>query len=171
MLSNLLWVVLLQIGHTAVAQDDVRENVELKSFEFLIGEWEGTGSTMTRDRGMVQFEVVESIRYELDSTIILLRGTGYSESVIMHDALAVLYVDPLNNGYQLHSFIRQGLNTIAQIELTGDQSFKWWFSDGSGGTITYTATISADTWTESGSYSTPDGRTFPTMSMVLTRSQ
>ncbi len=148
---------------------DMSQN-EISKFSFFVGEWKGNGTSYSPD-GHSKFLVEESIRFDVDSTVLHIEGLGIDVNTGErgHDALAVLYYDHQSRAIKLHSFIMNGANTIANVELTGTMSFKWYFDTPNGGKMTFNADFTNDTWDEVGEYTTPDGKTFKTIEMTLGR--
>ena len=164
-----LYLVLafINLGYQANAQQ-LPEPKKLTDFSFMTGQWEGTGTSYTRE-GSVEFKVVETIVYAADSTTLLIKGLGFDEQGINHhDAVGILYHE--DGAYHLHAFTKQGQNVIAYVTKTGDQSFDWGFDLPNGARIKYSASFTEDSWEESGTYTTPDGaQSFPTVQMKLSR--
>ncbi len=67
---------------------------EMKKMSFMTGEWQGEGWVMTPE-GMETSRVKETISYDLDNTVLRLRGVGTADKdgveVKVHDALGALY--------------------------------------------------------------------------------
>jgi len=167
LLKLCLTLVFILQGIQANAQH-LPEPKKLTDFSFMTGDWEGTGTSYTR-QGPVEFNVTETIAYAADSTTLLIKGHGFDDQGINHhDAVGVLYFD--NGAYHMHAFTKQGQNVIAYVTKTGDHSFDWGFDLPNGGKIKYSASFTEDTWKESGTYTTPDGtQSFPTVQMNLSR--
>ena len=129
---------------------------EMQKMSFMIGEWQGEGWVMTP--GGKEFSSVnEAISYDLDSTVISLRGVGMADKggveVKVHDAIGVLYFDPFQRKFGMSSWISKGMHTDANVELLGEGKLKWWFEAGPAGTIRYTMTIANNEWVEIGEMS------------------
>jgi hypothetical protein len=135
---------------------------EMKKMSFMTGEWQGEGWVMTPE-GMETSRVKETISYDLDNTVLRLRGVGTADKdgveVKVHDALGVLYFDPFRQQFGMSSWISKGMHTDANVELLGEGRLKWWFEAGPAGTIRYTLKIENNVWVEIGEMS-QDGETW-----------
>jgi len=111
----------------------------------------------------MSFMTGETISYDLDNTVLRLRGVGTADKdgveVKVHDALGVLYFDPFRQQFGMSSWISKGMHTDANVELLGEGRLKWWFEAGPAGTIRYTLKIENNVWVEIGEMS-QDGETW-----------
>lgn len=172
MLRILISVILVLGARIAMAQDFSGEAIQkMKEFEFLQGNWEGSGWVVT-PAGREESSVKEFAAYEAGGTVMMLRGKGFKvedgAEKIVHDAVGVLYYDVFEKKYKLHSFISRGMNTVANVEILDQGKFKWWFSAGPN-TIQYTLSYENDTWTEIGEMIDPTGTSRQFFSMQLKR--
>ena len=149
-------IFLIAVTMSAYTQDFSEEaKKKMAGFDFLVGEWEGEGWEMRGPETRSTFTVKEQVHYDLDSTILVVRGKGEvtgGSSEKGHLALAVISYDPFQRKLQLHSWIRQGMNTKAQLELKGENGFTWWFEAGPQ-TIRYTMILENGEWKEIGEFS------------------
>lgn len=154
--------ILVAIGLTA--QDfSAQVKEKISAFDFMIGEWEGEGWVMGQDGNKETSHVIEDISYQLDETIIQLRGVGMADKdgkqVKVHDAFGILSYDPFTQKYKMNSWLSRGMSTTAQVEIKNEASFIWWFDAGPSRTIRYTVNFEDGLWNEKGEMST-DGDTW-----------
>lgn len=169
-IKGLLVILGIMIAASTFAQDfsgQVRK--EMSKCSFLAGEWQGEAWVIGADGKRSTSSVSESISFDLDSTVIALRGVGMSGGVKVHDALGVLYYDPFQQAYKMNSWLSKGLNTAASVELLGEGKLKWWFGAGPSRTIRYTITIQGDQWNEIGEMSTDGENWFQILEMNLVK--
>lgn len=158
------------VAISALAQQpDTNVFDDLKALSKMEGNWSGGGWTITPERKRVTFTQHEEIKYELNGTILQIRGKGFNEDgEIIHDALGIIYYEPERNKYLMDAFLASGQHTLAEIEIT-PSGMNWSFRTEQGATISYEIEIIDDTWTEKGYYS-PDGvKKFPFIEFSLTR--
>jgi len=143
---------------------------KLQKLSFMEGKWSGSGWAVNPDdRSRETFSQEETISYELQGTILHIRGKGHNEDgEAIHNALGIIYYDAKEDTYFMHSFLDTGQETKAHFEPTGD-GYKWWFGDGNGGTIQYTATFEQGKWVEKGAYSRDGEQWYPFMEFQLTQ--
>jgi len=147
------------ISWFALSAQDFSEaaKAKVKVLEYLVGEWEGEGWVITPQGLKETSQVEESISFELDETVIKLRGVGMADKegnqVKVHDALGVLYYDIFRQAYKMDSWIARGMHTSANVEIMEEGKLKWWFEAGPSTTIRYTITIEDGAWNEVGEMS------------------
>ncbi len=146
---------------------------KMNVFKDWVGNWKGEG-WIQPGPGTPQKSIVdEHIEYKLDGMIVTVEGTGKSpddEGKIVHHAFAVLYYDQTAKAYKFRSFLKDGRNTDAWFEVTGENKYRWGF-DVPTGKIAYTINLdtSAGKWNEIGEFSS-DGKTwYKFFEMNLTR--
>ena len=167
LLRTLLILLSLNLFHAVSAQQKPTPK-KLTEFQFMIGNWEGSG-TYYSQQGTHSSDVSESVKYALDSTILVIQGTGIDQNgVKQHDAVGILYFE--NGNYYMHAFTMQGNHVIADVVISGDQAIDWGFELPNGGKINYAASFKEGLWIESGTYTTPNSsQSFPTVDMKLSR--
>ncbi len=160
-------VGLLMIGSGVAQSSGDTHKVKMNALEIMTGDWTGGGWMMTPQQQRVTFTQKETIRYELGGTVLHIRGEGFDpEGKQVHNALGIVYFDTAKDMYQMHSFLENGQQIIADMEVT-DTGLNWWFKTEQGATIKYLITILDGKWTEKGMYS-PGGDTwFPFMEFSL----
>ena len=150
--------VFVLFNQTFAQAPDVKEPVSdaLQKVSVMIGTWEGRGWVINQNREKKSSNVHESIQWKLDSTLILIEGTGTDDNgIVVHNALAVLGFDPFQKSYSMNSYLSSGLSTTADFKvLIENESFSWIINNKRGRTIKYTITINKDNqWKEIGEYS------------------
>lgn len=140
---------------------------KMQALSALAGDWTGGGWMMTPQQQRVTFTQKEFIRYELNGSVLQVRGEGFDpEGKQVHNALGMMYYDVQKGGYFMHSFLENGQQSVADMELT-DTGLNWWFKTEKGATIKYLITINGSKWVEKGLYS-PDGAAwYPFMEFSL----
>ena len=167
LLHTLLILLLLNLHH-AISAQPIPTPKKLTEFQFMIGDWQGSGTHYSQ-QGIHSSDVSESVKFALDSTILVIQGTGFDQNgVKQHDAFGILYFE--NGNYYMHAFTMQGSQVIANVVISGDQAIDWGFELPNGGKINYSASFKDGLWKESGTYTTPDGgQSFPTIDMSFSR--
>ncbi len=161
---------------TGSAQPSTDAGVELagclEPLAFLVGEWSGNGTFLSRDGREREANAHESVSAELQGTALLIRGRGWrdvgGDTRIVHDALAVIRCD--GPTARLFAFSAHGGQVESDIDLE-DASVTWEYSPGDGVRVRNRLEIGAlDAWTEVSQVST-DGKTWrDVMRMELRRS-
>ena len=166
--TTVLTIVMIDL----IAQSDLsgRSREELSELAFFVGEWEGSATTQG-PQGSSASLVQESISWDLDSTVLVISGTGVHQESgeIVHDARAMMYFDHDQEQLMMHSFLKNGRNTLSMVEVTGPETFKWWIDLPNGGKMTFYLSFAGGNWSEQGVYSSPEGQEYQTISMDLTR--
>lgn len=100
----------------------------MKKLNWLTGEWKGIAYTQmgpAKHDTVYMFETLES---DLNGTIIQVRGTGYMDDKhqdVAHDAVAVIYFDPVTKKYKYHAWrVPGGFYVEYEPEIT-DNSLAW----------------------------------------------
>ncbi len=121
------------------------------------GKWEGKGWSMMPNGEKHSSNVFENMQWKLDNTVLQIEGVGKTdEGQVVHNALGIIYYDPMQKKYKMHSHLSSGLSTQASFEvIEPNRKFEWLFEDGRGGTVKYVITIDAANWKEEGEYSRP----------------
>ena len=108
----------------------------------------------------------EDIQYDLDSTIIVIKGIGTSNGEIVHDARAIISPADSKNSFDFYSFLSDGRKGKFLMEKEGD--IIKWYIDTEGGEIRYTITLKGDTYHEIGEFGM-GGQWYPFFEMNLIR--
>lgn len=161
-MRNLVKAVLLfgTLGVLTIQAQDLSIEVrkEVSKFDFIIGKWEGDGWAYNQQGVKENTHILEDIQFDLDQTIIVMRGSGTSQengqSIKSHDALGVLSFDVFQEKFKINSWIHKGMSTTAKVEYKSRGNFVWWFEAGPNMTMRYTVTIKEGSWNEVGEMST-----------------
>ena len=162
------------ISVSAQSPDSV-QRVAIKKLDWWVGQWKGEAWTSMGPGRRDTTNMVETIRKNLDATIILIEGLGRRkmpqmvEGEIVHHAFAVLSYDEKRKSYRWQSWrIPGGVYNETEPAVT-EQSFQW-SMETPRGKIRYTATLNEKgEWEEIGGFST-DGQTWrPFFGMLLRR--
>lgn len=138
----------------------------LLDLQTMIGVWEGSGwSIDPQTRVKENFSQKEIIQYELDSSVIIVKGIGMSNQEIVHDALAIISKNPQGD-YYMTSFLGDGRE--GKYELTGANGNYAWKIPTPQGDVIYTIVINEDSWKEVGEFET-NGQRYPFFEMNLKR--
>ena len=153
--TTVMFFLMINEGEAQDFGEPVRQ--ALSKLDFVIGEWEGEGWVMMPQGNRETSIVTESIHYDLDNTIITLKGLGMSErdgeKIKVHDALGVMYYDPFAKEYKMKSWLSRGMSTDANVKVEDEGNIVWWFKAGPVGTIRYTIKIRDGKWNEIGEMS------------------
>lgn len=129
---------------------------------WLIGEWEGTGTTRSRTGSEVA-SVREKVESKLGGRVLIMEGIGRVPTAdgtgrVVHHAFGVLSYDPEKREYVLRAF-RDG-GAIDPVSRLADGAFIWEFDiPGGGGRTRYVIRNDGGEWLETGEYSL-DGSTW-----------
>lgn len=123
------------------------EAAAMQRLAFMDGEWRGPAVTQTA-RGERRVTQTERIGPMLGGTIKVIEGRGFAEgSDVTFNAFAVLSFDAQKQAYEFRSYA-QGYAGTFPFEATPTGYV--WSTPAAGGTVRYTATITATTWNEVG---------------------
>ena len=170
---NLILILVITACQLFAQMPDFKKPVQeaMKNLSVIPGIWEGKGWQMDMNGEKKYSNVTEKLQWKLDSTVILLEGLGKKDDgTVVHNALAILTYDAANKKYTMNSYLSSGMSTSANFEvIKPNESFKWWFEDGRGGTIRYTITTDGKKWKEVGEYSRDGNQWFNFFEMNLTK--
>jgi hypothetical protein len=127
-LISLVFLILTSKSFAQNIETDSLSKQKIKKLAFIVGKWEGTGWMYGQDRNRYEFNQTEDIKFKLDSTVILIEGTGTSGAKIIHNALAIISFDQSQNAYNFHSYLSNGRNGKFKAELVSNK-FYWYPMD------------------------------------------
>ena len=170
----LLFFMACTVSLLAQSSDSAQREA-MKKLRWWVGEWRGEAWTSTGPGRRDTTTMVETIRMELDGTIIIVEGLGQKKMQQMqhgetaHHAFAVISYDDKKASYRWHSWRVPGGLYNETEPIVSDQSFRW-SMETPRGKIRYTATLNAKgQWEEKGEFSV-DGQTWrPFFGMLLNR--
>jgi hypothetical protein len=139
-------------------------------FDWLLGEWRGSGWTTLPDGSRHRFESHELVSTKLSGNALLIEGRHHEPGRpdrLVHDALALITWDNRASGYRFRSALANGMGGDFPVEPTPD-GFTWRI-DTPGGAVVYTVTHANGVWTERGRRTGSDGRTVDFFEMTLRR--
>ena len=133
---------------------------------FMDGEWRGPAVTQTA-QGERRVTQTERIGPMLGGTIRAIEGRGFAEGgEVAFNAFAVLSYDAARQAYEFRSYA-QGYAGTFPFEATPTGYV--WSTPAAGGSVRYTATITATTWKEVGDLLVSDKPPVRVFEMNLTR--
>lgn len=145
------------------------------SLQFMQGTWQGEGWVSRGPGNTSHFSQTENIDGHVSNTILLVKGKGYGpseeggDSILVHDALGVIYYHPENEGLYMKSFSTAGSPQEVPLHFTGPARFYWQFA-ANGGQVRFTEDFSKEgKWRSLGEFSRDGQQWFPFMEMNLTR--
>jgi len=171
--STIALLICLTAPLAAQPPDPAPVRAALKPASGLIGTWKGSGWIQLGPDRREEFEGTETVRYQLDNTILLIEGVHHAkglptdEAPIVHHALAVLSWDP-QAGYTLNSWLANGRKGAFPATLE-DGKLTWTMDAGPMGKIRYTSTVDGGHWHDVGERSTDGENWVEFFEMTLTR--
>ncbi len=78
---------------------------------------------MGQDGQRHAFMQTETIRYKLDSTVILIEGLGTSDGKVTHNAMAILSNNKADGHYTFRSYLANGREGAFKAELLEDKLY------------------------------------------------
>lgn len=124
---------------------------KMEALSFLVGDWEGAGWIQDRE-GRHEFTSHEAIRFELNGTILMIRGKHMESGVVTHDAMGILSYQPEEGQYQFASYLSDGRSGTYKAEVKDRVLI--WYQERSQGTVRFTIQITSDgQWVETGEFS------------------
>lgn len=156
-------------------QSNVQEEASpMKKFQFMIGDWKGSGWLMTRT-GKSPADITEKAECKLDCEVIAFQGRGVRRDsvtntvVVVHDAYGVISFDKKSGKYMVRAYKKEGI-VDSELEVIGEKHYRWKFDLPSGGSVRFTMDFSApNVWKEWGEFSRDGKNWMKTLDMELTR--
>jgi hypothetical protein len=166
-------VVILQTAAPIEKPSVVAE--KMKAFAFLVGEWEGTGTTQMGPGPKLSSKVKESVQFRLSGNALLVEGLGTAKisedgpEKPVHESIGLITWDSKQNRYVMHAMTARAGRVEPTIEV-GEKMLTWGFETGTGGKVRFVIKINdKGQWVETGEFS-QDGKTWTNfMEMTLTR--
>jgi len=134
----------------------------------MAGDWFGKAWYINRET-RIDIHQTEHVEIKLDSTILVIEGTGRVDGEVRFQALAVISYDIRNNVYRLQSYLADGKSTSATGYFNDDGLFEWGFDLPGQGHISYKIDLSDNSWEESGSFSPDTTHHYTFYGSILTR--
>lgn len=136
-------------------------SVRMAALSSWVGTWEGTGWTMTPDRGRVEFVNTERVEVRANGDALLLEGRGVQrkpggETIDIHNGITLVTPDAAGNyRWHGHEVGRTDGDLDATLSVT-PQGASWNISRDRV-TVRFTIRVEGDRWLETGAASA-DGR-------------
>jgi hypothetical protein len=148
--------------------------VAMRPFEGWVGEWQGSGWSVSAAGRRTEFKLTETVQREVGGTVLLVRGRGTATSgsgpdAVTHDGLALVFYDSKAGRYHWSGHELLSGAVEAEPKLI-DGGFEWAIAAAGGGTtVRFTIKFDEKEWHEFGEVSS-DGRTWTRfMEMTLFR--
>ena len=156
---------------TAVTSPDIpTQQAAMDRLSFMVGNWVGSGWTITASGTRQEFLQTERVRRQVQGLVISVEGLGRDKADptrIVDSALAVINYDDTTSQYRWEAFSQGHLT--ASVPVVGDDTFQWTLSQ-PGVTIRYTLKFTRTSWHEVGELSTDGGQSWrKNFQMDLTR--
>lgn len=162
------------IAQSEYVQPDPSQIEAMKILDPWVGEWNGSGWSMTGPNQRSNFEIYEKIESRLQGQVLLIEGRGMNESGdrMIHEALGILSYDPQDNTYKMRTYDLRGQVIDAEFHIEDDH-YRWGFRDQESGVLLrFYITISEDHWHETTEVSPDNGDNwYHIMEMNLTKIQ
>lgn len=125
------YLLILLFCQNSYGQDFATDSIsktKISQLAFLVGNWQGEGWIMGRDRKKMNFNQTEKIQFKLDSTAVLVEGQGLQDEKIVHNAMAIISYNDPDDSYIFQSYLQNG----KKGEFTGnliENKFYWYPND------------------------------------------
>lgn len=163
-----LTILLMFLGLIVIGQENYYNNTnkeKMKLLQWMVGEWQGEGKAMdSKTRQFNNFIQTESIKYAMDSTVLIVHGFGKSNEKVVHDAYAIISVNP-EGGYFMDSFLGDGKSGKYEMKKVNETDWEWTIPTPQGEVI-YHIHQENGIWTEKGEFNM-NGNLFPFFEMTL----
>lgn len=171
-LELLLIAILTIIAFGAFSQDEPKDPAyaeKMAWFDFLTGNWTGTAEMNQRDGSVTRVRQTEDVQLRLDGTLLQIEGIGSDEDGnVRFNAVANIFYDKSVDAYRMFAFRATGQFTEADIDILGENHFKWYFSPYPNSMIEYEVMVNEEgRWIEKGRFSRDGVQWHPFISMDL----
>lgn len=110
-------------------ETDSLSRANISQLAFMTGTWKGTGWMMGQGGSRSEFDQREDIRFKLDSTLLVVEGTGTAGGKVVHNAYAILTWNKNEDKYSFRSYLQNGQSGDFPAELL-DGKLYWYPSAG-----------------------------------------
>lgn len=141
----------------------------ISKLNYMVGNWSGWAEVQTR-QGPIKIFQTERVEYKLDSTIILVQGTGFASDAreqIEFQALGVISFDPVQQSYRLKTY-KDGQQLDVGLEVFEEDGFQW-KNETPYGTMRNASSFVEGKWIDKSYFQRPETPEMPTVDMTLTR--
>lgn len=172
--STIFAAVILCMASTAPGLSQPAETVPSpgEALHLMVGQWSGSGWTLDRQGQQQTFDVFETVGVAAGGHAVYLIGEGYSpagagrDGQPTHDAAG--FITGSDAGLRMRAVTHEG--RIQDVALVlNETGFSWQIDLGPGGHVAFSATVTADSWEETGAYCPPEGECRQTLFMRLER--
>lgn len=147
----------------------------MKQLDWLVGEWRGTGSSMTGPGQQHQSGVTERATRHAGGHVLVLQGVGKAagapgaDSIVVHDAFGIIWHDRESGKFMMKAFRSTGEVVDSEMQV-GDGTIVWGFADPRGVQIRFTVSRTPEgRWHEIGEASRDGAGWMQFMEMTLDR--
>ncbi len=111
-----------------------KAKLKMSQIEFLVGNWQGEGWILNKDRKKETFIQTEKVEWRLDKTAILIEGHGrdHQDQMTTHHALAIISWQEDEKKYRFVSVLANGKNGHFNGEVNDKGQFVWTIKSDSG---------------------------------------
>jgi hypothetical protein len=160
----------------AQTPDSVQRSA-LEKLNWWVGQWKGEAWNSTGSGGRDTTVMLETIKKDLDGTIIIVEGTGrrklpgMEQGDIVHNALAVLSYDHVKKMYRWQAWRTPGGIYTESWPVVTENSFEW-SMETPRGKMRYSIKLNGNgQWEELGEFSSDGQNWRPFFGMLLDRSK
>lgn len=162
---KLFFLSILTLSLSAQNHGNLENSEKLAELAQLVGHWKGEGYILDQTtREKKTFIQTEEISYDLDSTILYVKGIGTSDDKIVHDARAIISPADSAHQFDFHTFLADGRKGHFLMQKEGNKIL--WFIETPQGTIRYTITLNGMDYHEIGEFGKGESW-YPFMEMNL----
>jgi len=159
-------VAALMVLSAGAAAAEAQSAPPAEALSWMVGEWQGSGWTLSRSGERRTFTVEESVRSAASGHALLIHGVGESGGMVVHDAGGFVTRD--GEGYVMRAVSMQGHRQDVALTVTED-GFAWTLSMGPAGEVRYQAVHADGVWHETGAWCPADAACRQTFEMSLER--
>ena len=144
---------------------------KMSGLGFLVGEWEGSGWIMNRERKKQYFNQTEVVEWRLDNTVMLIEGQGKDKNSgeITHHALAMISWQGDANKYRFVTALANSKEGLFEGYLNEKGQFVWLIKEDSGTRRFIIGLNDNGQWFEVGEYSGDGKKWYQFFEMTLNR--
>ncbi len=176
MKTRTLFIIMAFLMMTPTFSQNQPEKVtnSMEPLFFMMGKWEGTGWTMTRE-GKSNSNIKEHVYCKTDCNILVAEGLGTktnpetNETIVVHEAFGVMFKDPETGKFTLRAYKDNNIS-ISEVEIIDEKIIRWKLELPNQGTVRFTSDYSQkDKWIEIGEFSRDGENWMQFLGMDLTR--
>lgn len=140
----------------------------------FVGRYKGTGWVF-QGKGKHTFEGKERIEFDLDETVLVVRGThidldeGPTKGKVVHQTLGVISYDPAAKNYRFTTWLADGRHQVATAHLDEAGALVWTLRPGGPVQLEFRIMVKNNRWIENGRITTDGKKWRPMLSMAFER--